>query len=63
VICLLLGSTIDLPAARIAELYENRADYEQQFAASADTAIDAGFVLADDRAALESYEHADLVNE
>jgi hypothetical protein len=63
VICLLLGSTIDLPASRIAELYENRADYEQQFAASADTAIDAGFVLADDRAALESYEHADLVNE
>ncbi len=55
VICLLLGSTMPLPADRIAALYPSRADYEQRYAAGTDAAIAAGFVLEDDRAALQAY--------
>jgi hypothetical protein len=63
VICLLLGSTTPLPADRITELYTSRDDYEQGYAAAIDRAIEAGFVLDDDRAAIEEYAHADLVPE
>jgi hypothetical protein len=52
VLCLLLGSTVPLSDARLAELYDSRADYEQQYESAADEAIAAGFVLEDDRAAL-----------
>jgi hypothetical protein len=51
-ICLLLGSSKPLPAARIAQLYSSRDDYQQKFAADADQAIAAGFVLQADRDAL-----------
>ena len=54
-ICLLVGSTIPLPASRLAQRYSSRADYERKFAAAADEAIAAGVVLADDRAALMAY--------
>jgi hypothetical protein len=51
-ICLLLGSTIPLPEERLAARYETRADYLAAYTAAADAAIEAGFVLADDRDAL-----------
>jgi len=54
-ICLLLGSTKPLTAARLAQLYPSRAAYVQKYDADADATIKAGFVLADDRAALIAY--------
>jgi hypothetical protein len=55
VICLLLGSTVPLSAARLAQLYPSRADYLQRYNADADAAIRAGFVLPEDRAALLAF--------
>jgi len=51
-LCILLGSSIPLSDDRLAELYASVADYEQRYAAAADTVIEAGFVLAEDREAL-----------
>jgi hypothetical protein len=61
VICLLLGSTIPIPAERLAELYPSREEYEQRYDAAVGEAIDAGFVLDADRGALEGYAHPELV--
>lgn len=61
VICVLLGSTNPLSADRLAQLYASRADYESRYATAADRAVTAGFVLDEDRAALDEYAHADLV--
>jgi hypothetical protein len=61
-VCVLLGSTKPLPASRLTALYPNRAAYQQRYDASAQTAIDAGFVLADDRAALEAYAQPQRIN-
>jgi len=55
VICLLLGSTVPLPAERLAELYPSSADYVQRYAAATDAAIAAGFVLEEDRDALQAF--------
>lgn len=52
IICILSGSTVPLPDARLAELYASRDDYVQRYAAAADAAIAAGFVLEADREAL-----------
>lgn len=54
-ICILLGSTTPLPAARLTALYPNRAAYQQQYDAGTDQAIQAGFVLQADRDALLAY--------
>jgi hypothetical protein len=51
-LCILLGSTKPLPAARLAALYPSRAVYQQRYDADADKVIKAGFVLAADRDAL-----------
>jgi Alpha/beta hydrolase domain len=61
IICTLLGSTNPISADRLAQLYTSRADYEQRYAAAADQAIAAGYVLQADRAALDGYAHPDLV--
>jgi len=61
IICTLLGSTNPMTAERLAELYPSRADYEQRYGDSADEAIAAGYVLDEDRAALESYAHPELI--
>lgn len=55
VICLLLGSTVPLPADRIAELYASRDEYQQRYEAATDRVIAEGFVLAEDRDALLGY--------
>jgi len=54
-LCILLGSTRPLPAARLAQLYPSRAAYEQRYDADADKVIKAGFVLAADRDALLAF--------
>jgi len=61
VICLLLGSSKPLAKARLAELYSSRDDYEQKFAAAADQAIAAGFVLQADREALLDFAEPDRI--
>jgi hypothetical protein len=61
-ICLLLGSTKPLSAARLAQRYPSRAAYVQRFDADADQAIAAGFVLAADRPALLAFAQPQLVS-
>jgi Alpha/beta hydrolase domain len=60
-ICLLLGSTKPFSAARIAQLYSSPAAYSEKYAAAADAAIKAGFVLQEDRAALLEFAEPALV--
>lgn len=55
VICLLLGSTRPLAAARLAQLYPSRSTYLRRYEADADATIKAGFVLPEDRAALMAF--------
>jgi hypothetical protein len=52
IICLLLGSTTPLDPGRLAQLYPSADAYLAAYAAAADAAVDAGFVLDDDRDAL-----------
>ena len=54
-ICLLLGSSKPLPVSQLKHLYPSRAVYLQQYGANAQKTIKAGFVLAVDRATLESF--------
>jgi hypothetical protein len=60
-ICLLLGSSKPFTDARLGQLYSSRKEYEQKFAADADKAINAGFVLAADRAALLKFAEPDRI--
>ena len=60
-ICLLLGSTKPLTAARIAALYPSRAAYLKAYNANADKTIKAGFVLPADRAALLAFANPSTV--
>ena len=60
-ICLLVGSTKPFPAARLAQLYPSRADYQRRFDADADAAIKAGFVLPQDRAALLAFAEPQMI--
>lgn len=50
-----------MPPERIAELYPDVATYEEQYASATDAAIEAGFVLDDDREAVQDYAHPELV--
>lgn len=61
-LCLLLGSTKPLPDARLVELYPTRAAYQDQYDASADEAIQAGFVLEPDRDALLAFAQPSRIN-
>ena len=58
---LAVGLDEPLPAARLAELYPSVEDYERAYDDAVEDAITAGFVLEDDRAAIESYAEPDLV--
>ena len=60
-VCILFGTTTAFSPERIAELYPSREDYEQRYAASADTAIDQGFVWAEDRSRLLDYAEPSAV--
>lgn len=61
VICLLLGSTIPLPDDRLVELHGTADDYLAAFAAAGDAAIEAGFVLEDDRDAMLAEAQPDRI--
>ncbi|HVN51093.1 MAG TPA: alpha/beta hydrolase domain-containing protein [Acidimicrobiales bacterium] len=61
VICLLLGSTKPMSAARLAQLYPSRSAYLARYAADAAATIKAGFVLPQDRAALLAFAQPSLV--
>lgn len=50
--CLLFGSTTPLPVERLAALYPSPEAYLSAYTDAADAAIEAGFVLAEDREAL-----------
>ena len=52
VICMLMGSTTPIPAAELAEMYDSPAAYDDAYEKAADAAVEAGFVLDDDRASL-----------
>lgn len=52
VICLLLGSSTPLAGDRLVEIHGDRDGYLSAFRSSVDEAVDAGFVLREDRAAL-----------
>jgi hypothetical protein len=49
VICLLLGSTLPIPAEDLAALYTDGDDYLEQYTAATEVGIEAGFLLEDDR--------------
>lgn len=61
VVCILSGQTTPLPPESLAARYPSRADYEARFEAAADGAIDAGFVLTEDREALLAYADAERI--
>ena len=61
-VCLLFGSTLPLAKARLAELYADRATYVREYDAAVDEVIAEGYVLEEDRAALEAYRHEELVS-
>jgi hypothetical protein len=52
IVCLLLGSTTPFDEAKLADLYPSADEYVDAYTEAADAAIDAGFVLEDDREAL-----------
>jgi hypothetical protein len=60
-ICIAVGSAIPLSPERLAELYPSPQDYEEQFDAAVEDVLAAGFVLEDDRAAIEAYAQPELV--
>jgi len=59
--CLLFGSTTPLSAERLAELYPSPEDYLAAWQEAADAAIEAGFVLEDDREALLADADPDVI--
>ncbi|MEX5636394.1 alpha/beta hydrolase domain-containing protein [Parafrankia sp. FMc2] len=61
VLCLLLGSAKPLPAGRLAELYADRASYQQRYDAAAERTIRAGYALPEDRAALATFAQPDAI--
>lgn len=60
-ICRLFGTTTPLDEAALRGLYPSRADYLLRYRAAADAAVTAGFVLAEDRAALLAEAEPDLI--
>ena len=54
-LCLLLGSTTPMAASRLDRLYGSRSSYLARYSANSTKTIRAGWVLADDRAALLGY--------
>jgi hypothetical protein len=49
VICLLFGTTTPIPDEQLAALYPTADDYVAAYEEATDAAIEAGFVLEDDR--------------
>ena len=60
-ICMLLGSTTPLPAARIAERYASRQTYLDEFTKYTDSVVRAGWILSADRGAVLALARPDRV--
>ena len=60
-ICSLFGRTLPMDTERLASLYGSPADYLTAYSAATDAAIEAGFVLAEDRSAVLAEARPDLV--
>ncbi|UDY37856.1 alpha/beta hydrolase domain-containing protein [Dermatobacter hominis] len=61
VVCLLSGQTTPLPPEALSARYSDADDYTTRYEAAADDAVEAGFVLAEDRAALLDAARPDRV--
>jgi hypothetical protein len=61
VICQLFGRTLPLSASALADQWPSRADYLATYEAATDAAIEAGFVLAEDRDAVLAEARPDLL--
>lgn len=61
VICMLMGSTTPIPPADLARMYDSPKAYDDDYATAADAAIDAKFVLEDDREALIAEAQPDRI--
>lgn len=61
VFCLLLGSTTPLSTERFRELYPTAGSYEDQYSTAVRESIEAGYILEDDRDAIESYARPEHV--
>lgn len=61
-VCQLFGSTLPMPSADIRSLYADRDAYLARYAAATDAAVAAGFLLAEDRAAVMAESRPDLVD-
>ena len=61
VLLILFGSTIPFSEARLAERYASADEYLAAYEAAADAAIDAGWVLAEDRQELLSMAQPDVI--
>ena len=59
--CRLFGSTLALPTTRLKELYVDRAAYLAAYTRAADAAIEAGYVLAEDREAMLAEAQPELI--
>ncbi|HVU01144.1 MAG TPA: alpha/beta hydrolase domain-containing protein [Polyangiaceae bacterium] len=59
--CQLFGSTTPLPADRLATLYSSAAAYTAAYGAAADSAVQSGFVLPEDKDALLADAHPDRI--
>jgi hypothetical protein len=60
-LCILLGSTTPFAPDRLAELYASPTEYTQLYEAEVDAAIDAGYVLEDDRTALGDFSQPERI--
>jgi hypothetical protein len=60
-VCRLFGRTVAVAPTVLRARYPSRQAYVAAYERATDAAIDAGYVLPEDRAALESYAHAELV--
>lgn len=59
--CMLLGSTTPLPDEVIASLYDDRAGYEDAFDRATDDAVERGWLLDEDRSAVQGYAQPNRV--
>ena len=60
-ICALFGRTLPMDPDRLAALHPTPADYLAAYERATDAAIEAGFVLAEDRSAVFAEARPDLV--
>ncbi|MBK6856342.1 MAG: hypothetical protein IPG97_07305 [Microthrixaceae bacterium] len=56
-----MGSTLEVPAATLTDWYPTEDAYLKAYEASADEAIEAGFVLAEDREAMLADSRVELL--